>query len=72
MYDEMEFIKKAYDDVFDATGCVRVCGRQTCSKLITALQPYSKESLGDPSTGIMRVAEIQRTFKKVCNSAEKV
>lgn len=72
MYDEKEFIRYAYGEVFDEAGCVKVCGRQACSKLITALQPYSTESLGDPSTGIMCVAEIQRTFKKVCSGAEKV
>lgn len=58
-------LTELYDKVFDAEGNVRLCGRQSCAKLIQALQPYSSENLGDATTGIMNVENVKKAYAAV-------
>lgn len=55
-----EFLQ-AYDAVFDETGCIKPCGRETTQRLIRAalsMKPYGK--FGDLQTGYMNVEEIKK------------
>lgn len=55
-------LTELYDKVFDAEGNVKLCGRQSCAKLIQALQPYSSENLGDATTGMMNVENVKKAY----------
>ena len=53
-------IKECYDEVFDSTQHVKVCGREACSNLISVLEQVTgvKGHFGDVDSGTMFVNSI--------------
>lgn len=66
------YMKQLHNSVFDAEGNVMLCGRQSCAKLIQALQPYSSESLGDATTGIMNIENVKKAYAAVTQQSKEV
>ena len=57
--NNQEFLQ-AYDAVFDETGCIKPCGRETTQRLIrVALALKPDEYFGDLATGYMHVENIK-------------
>ena len=57
----MDEIKKAYDEVFDEDGNVRLCGREKCRNLIRLLSDeYLGIYFGDEESGMMQVQNIKK------------
>ena len=54
-------IFQLYNEVFDAQGNIKVCGRKTCQELIIACQQACQEErdFGNAMTGMMNVKEIK-------------
>ena len=55
MFDEL------YNKVFDSDGSVRLCGRETCKKLIEACSnAYPNVNFGDLESGCMYIDNIKK------------
>lgn len=55
MFDEL------YNKVFDSDGSVRLCGRETCKKLIEACSnAYPNVNFGDLESGCMNIDNIKK------------
>ena len=54
-----------FNKVFNEDGTIKVCGREACKELILACQEASSEPIdfGNPETGMMNVANIQRFMR---------
>ena len=65
----LEEYKELYNKVFDINGNVKVCGRATTSKLITASKYMDIErnypDFGDELTGLMNISNFTSLHKKL-------
>lgn len=53
---KIEEIKELYDQVFDKDGNITLCGRETCKKLMSALNEIFKTvKFGDMESGFLYV-----------------
>ena len=57
---------KAYENVFDHNGSVRICGRNACKTLIEEAHKIdSRIIFGNQETGFMNILEIQKLYKRL-------
>lgn len=65
----LEEYEELYDRVFDSEENIKVCGRATTSKLITASKYMDIErnypDFGDELTGLMNISNITSLHKKL-------
>lgn len=62
----IEEIKELYNKVFDENGHVTLCGRDTCKKLMIALNEiYETVDFGDLETGFLNVENVKKYVNKL-------
>lgn len=62
----MNEMLELYDEVFDANGAIKTCGRNACKKLISACQKLDKNTnFGDLQSGYMNVEAIKALHEKI-------
>lgn len=65
-FDRFEKFFELYHMVFDKSGSVRNCGRNTCKNLIIAANRIdSSVYFGNVNTGVMDVEAIQELYSKL-------
>lgn len=61
-----EEIKKMYSEVFDENGQVKLCGREKCKDLISAMsQLFPNVDFGSLKTGFMNVENMKIYKEKI-------
>ena len=56
-----------YNKVFDEEGNMRVCGRNCCKNLISALNSLSGIEVGNLDTGFMCVIKVRSVYDTLMN-----
>ena len=59
-------IKELYNEVFDEQGNIKLCGRDTCKKLMRALNEiYEDVNFGDLDAGFLNIETVQKYASKL-------
>ena len=59
-------IKELYNEVFDEQGNIKLCGRDTCKKLMRALNEiYEDVNFGDLDAGFLNIETVQKYTSKL-------
>ena len=62
----IEEIKELYKEVFDENNNIKLCGRDTCKKLMIALNKiYEDVNFGDLDAGFLNIETVQKYASKL-------
>ncbi len=66
MESKFEELSLAFDKVFDEKGEIRACGRAACMYLISLMNRYSSENVGDENTGKINIETMKHEYFRIC------
>lgn len=61
----MKDLEELYNNVFNADGSIKFCGRDACKALIIRIKSLSDKDIGDEGTGFMNVGVLKEEYQKI-------
>lgn len=61
----MKDLEELYNNVFNADGSIKSCGRDACKALIIRIKSLSDKDIGDEGTGFMNVGVLKEEYQKI-------
>lgn len=61
----MKDLEELYNNVFNADGSIKPCGRDACKALIIKMGSLSDKDVGNEDTGFMNVGVLKDEYKKL-------
>ena len=61
----MKDLEELYNNVFNADGSIKPCGRDACKALIIKMKSLSDKDVGNEDTGSMNVGALKDEYKKL-------
>jgi hypothetical protein len=61
----MKDLEELYNNVFNADGSIKPCGRDACKALIIKMKSLSDKDVGNEDTGFMNVGALKDEYKKL-------
>lgn len=61
----MKDLEELYNNVFNADGSIKPCGRDACKALIIKMRSLSDKDVGNEDTGSMNVGVLKYEYKKL-------
>lgn len=61
----MKDLEELYNNVFNADGSIKPCGRDACKALIIKMRSLSDKDVGNKDTGFMNVGVLKDEYKKL-------
>lgn len=61
----MKDLEELYNNVFNADGSIKPCGRDACKTLIIGIKSLSDKDVGNEDTGFMNVGVLKEEYQKI-------